>query len=76
MMELPAQLIANLVNNGSSGIARVLDIAAGHGVFGIKLADPPNAEIVAVTGLCVEVAKRDRAKSAADTKPFPAALSG
>ena len=61
MMELPAQLIANLVSNGSSRIARVLDIAAGHGVFGIKLAQThANAEIVAVDWPHVlEVAKEN-----------------
>ena len=61
MMELPAQLIANLVSNGSSRIAKVLDIAAGHGVFGIKLAQThPNAEIVAVDWPHVlEVAKEN-----------------
>ena len=49
MMELPAQLIANLVNHSSVAKMKVLDIAAGHGVFGIKLAQTnPKAEIVAV----------------------------
>jgi len=65
MMELPAQLIANLglVGNASSPKVRVLDIAAGHGVFGIKLAQTnPNAEIVAVDWPHVlEVAKENAA---------------
>jgi ubiquinone/menaquinone biosynthesis C-methylase UbiE len=64
MMELPAQLIANLVNHSSSSSKmKILDIAAGHGVFGIKLAQAnPNAEIVAVDWPGVlEVAKENAA---------------
>jgi len=49
MMELPAELIANLANDVTSSKMRVLDIAAGHGLFGIKLAQiNPKAEIVAL----------------------------
>src|SRR5262249_48284061 len=63
MMELPAQLIVNLVNHSSSSKMKILDIAAGHGVFGIKLAQAnPNAEIVAVDWPGVlEVAKENAA---------------
>jgi ubiquinone/menaquinone biosynthesis C-methylase UbiE len=61
VMELPAQLIANLVNSPSLPKVKILDIAAGHGVFGIKLAQTnPNAEIVAVDWPHVlEVAKEN-----------------
>ena len=49
MMVMPAQLMAALVNNGSSEKLRILDIAAGHGIFGIEfLKVNPNAEVVAL----------------------------
>ena len=38
MMALPAQLLAALVTRGSDRPLKVLDIAAGHGLFGIALA--------------------------------------
>lgn len=48
MMALPAQLIAQLVNGDSTQPLKVLDIAAGHGLFGLALAQiNPNAHIVA-----------------------------
>jgi len=46
---LPSKAMAKLVLNGSQEKIRVLDIAAGHGMFGIAFAQQnPNAEIVAV----------------------------
>ncbi|MDX6711067.1 MAG: hypothetical protein QOH96_2083 [Blastocatellia bacterium] len=46
---LPSKMMAKLVLNGSQEKIRVLDIAAGHGMFGIAFAQQnPNAEIVAV----------------------------
>src|SRR5207253_9458244 len=48
MMVPAAQGIADLVA-GTSGALKVLDIAAGHGLFGITIAQRnPRAEIVAV----------------------------
>ena len=49
-MVMPAaHAIAELVGGDSSGPLRVLDIAAGHGMFGVTLAQRnPRAEIVAV----------------------------
>lgn len=48
MMAMPAQLMAQLVNGNSTQPMKVLDIAAGHGVFGIAFAKlNPNAQIVA-----------------------------
>jgi ubiquinone/menaquinone biosynthesis C-methylase UbiE len=45
---MPAQLLAKLVLNGSQEKIKVLDIAAGHGRFGVAFAQQnPNAEIVA-----------------------------
>lgn len=49
MMTLPAQLMARLVDAVPARKLKVLDIAAGHGMFGIALAQHiPHAEIVAL----------------------------
>ena len=49
MMAMPAQAIADIVSGPSAGSQRVLDIAAGHGIFGITVAQRnPQAEVVAV----------------------------
>ena len=46
---IPAQLIADLISAKDGAKWKVLDIAAGHGIFGITIAkNNPNAEIVAV----------------------------
>ena len=49
MMALPAQLMARLVDDGTNRKLKVLDIAAGHGMFGIAVArQNPNIEVVAL----------------------------
>ena len=49
MMALPAQLIAQLVDPNPDRKLKILDIAAGHGLFGIVFATHnPQAEITAV----------------------------
>jgi 2-polyprenyl-3-methyl-5-hydroxy-6-metoxy-1,4-benzoquinol methylase/predicted transcriptional regulator len=49
MMGLPAQLMAGLVAGDANQKMKVLDLAAGHGLFGISFAQQnANAEIVAV----------------------------
>lgn len=49
MMMPPAQAIADLLGVATAGPIRVLDIAAGHGIFGIVIAQKnPQAAIVAV----------------------------
>jgi ubiquinone/menaquinone biosynthesis C-methylase UbiE len=60
-MVIPAQLIAKLINSNSSQTLKVLDIAAGHGMFGIAFAqDNPRAEITALDWPNVlEVAKEN-----------------
>jgi SAM-dependent methyltransferase len=51
MMVPPAQAIGDILDIGSAGPVRVLDIAAGHGMFGITLAQRnAEAEVVAVDG--------------------------
>ena len=69
LMTLPAELIAKLVGADSGQKWKVLDIAAGHGLFGIAIAKHnPNAEIVALDWANVlEVAKENaRAAGVAD----------
>lgn len=49
MMMPAAQAIADVLDVASAGPIRVLDIAAGHGIFGITIAQRnPAAEVVAV----------------------------
>jgi len=49
MMALPAQLIAKHLNSAEGKPWKVLDIAAGHGLFGIEIARlNPNAQIHAL----------------------------
>jgi 2-polyprenyl-3-methyl-5-hydroxy-6-metoxy-1,4-benzoquinol methylase len=49
MMMPPAQAIADILGVASAGPIKVLDIAAGHGIFGIVLAQRnQQAEVVAV----------------------------
>jgi len=63
MMAVPARMMAEQV--AGTGPARVLDIAAGHGVFGIAMAQQnPQAEITAVDWEAVlEVAKENAVKA-------------
>ncbi len=65
LMALPAQLIAGLLDAKSGAQWKVLDIAAGHGLFGIELAKQnPNARIVALDWKAVlEVAKENAQKA-------------
>lgn len=49
LMQLPAQLLAGLVGGDARRPLRVLDVAAGHGLFGIAVAKQfPNAHVVAL----------------------------
>jgi SAM-dependent methyltransferase len=61
MMGAMATPLASLVLEGLSGPLRVLDIAAGHGLFGIEIAkQAPEARVVAVDWAPVlEVAERN-----------------
>lgn len=61
LMLLPAKEIAGIVGDGSAEKWKVLDIAAGHGIFGITIAQQnPNAEIFALDSASVlAVAKKN-----------------
>ncbi|HEX8071607.1 MAG TPA: class I SAM-dependent methyltransferase [Pyrinomonadaceae bacterium] len=65
MMMQPAQLIAQLVDPAADRPLRVLDIAAGHGRFGIAFAERnPQAEVTALDWAAVlEVATENAARA-------------
>ncbi len=49
LMQMPAQLLADLVGGDTRQPLRVLDVAAGHGLFGITIAERyPQAHITAL----------------------------
>jgi ubiquinone/menaquinone biosynthesis C-methylase UbiE len=65
MMTLPAQLMAKLADPNADRKLKILDIAAGHGMFGITFAaHNPQAEVTAVDWKAVlEVAKENAQKA-------------
>ncbi len=65
LMAMPAQLMAKLVQPEPAGKLKILDIAAGHGLFGIAFATSnPEAEVTAVDWKPVlEVAKENAQKA-------------
>ena len=65
LMAMPAQLMAKLVDPQPAGKLKILDIAAGHGLFGIAFAtNNPEAEVTAVDWPGVlEVAKENAQKA-------------
>lgn len=69
MAAMPGQALAKLVDPAANRPLKVLDIAAGHGLYGIAFAENnPQAEVVAVDWSSVlEVAKENaRARGVAD----------
>jgi Methylase of polypeptide chain release factors len=65
MMAMPAQLMAGLVDPQADRKLKILDIAAGHGLYGLAFAAKnPQAEITALDWSAVlEVAKENAAKA-------------
>lgn len=64
MMAGPAAWIAEKVNEEKTGSCRILDIAAGHGLFGIEIAKRnPQAEIVALDWGNVLAVAQERAQA-------------
>jgi hypothetical protein len=61
MMALPSQLMAGMADPNANGPLKILDIAAGHGLFGLAFAKRnPQAEVTAVDWSNVlEVAKEN-----------------
>ena len=65
LMVLPAQLLADLAGQLGSSPKKVLDIAAGHGLFGITLAQQnPAAQVVALDWPNVLEVARENAQKA------------
>lgn len=65
MMQMPAQLLADLVDGDRDRPLRVLDVAAGHGLFGIEIARRfPKAEIVALDWPAVLAIAAENAQTA------------
>lgn len=64
MMAMPAQLMAKLVDPTADRKLKILDIAAGHGLYGINFAlNNPQAEVTALDWKAVlEVAKENAEK--------------
>jgi len=65
LMFMPSEMIAKMIGADAGEKWKVLDIAAGHGLFGIAIAKQnPNAEIVALDWAAVlEVAKENAQKA-------------
>ena len=70
MMMMPAEAIAKIVGAENGGPCRVLDVAAGHGLFGINIArHNSQAQIVALDWANVlEVAKENARKAGVDAR--------
>ncbi|HXI23892.1 MAG TPA: class I SAM-dependent methyltransferase [Pyrinomonadaceae bacterium] len=70
MMALPSQLMAQLVDPAKDTKLRVLDIAAGHGLYGIAFAKQnPQVEVTAVDWpVVLEVAKENAAKASVNNR--------
>jgi ubiquinone/menaquinone biosynthesis C-methylase UbiE len=70
MMAMPSEVIAEMAETEAGEPCRVLDIAAGHGLFGIAIARRnPQAEIVALDWPAVlEVAKENARKSGIESR--------
>ena len=65
MMAKPAEEIAVLVSQSQPGVNKVLDIAAGHGLFGIEIAKKcPGVQIVALDWPNVLTVAQDFARHA------------
>jgi SAM-dependent methyltransferase len=65
MMAMPAQLIPKLVDPQANQKLKILDIAAGHGLFGIGFAkNNPQAEIVALDWAAVLAVAKENARLA------------
>ena len=72
MMAMPAEFIAKLVGSSQGAKWKVLDIAAGHGYFGIAIArHNPNATIVAADWHKVLEVAKEHAAQGRRCRPLP-----
>jgi predicted nicotinamide N-methyase len=71
LMRMPADMIAKLVRADAHYQWKVLDLAAGHGIFGIAIAQHnPNAQIVAVDWPRVLEVAQENAAAAGVTERY------
>src|SRR6267143_5056594 len=71
MMAMPSQLIPKLVDPQANQKLKILDIAAGHGLFGIGFArNNPQAEIVALDCAPVLAVAKENARQAGLTDRY------
>lgn len=71
LMRSPAEMLAKLLEAESGAKATVLDIAAGHGLYGIAIAKAnPNAQIVAVDWPNVLTVAEENARAAGVSDRF------
>ena len=71
MMAMPSQLMAKLVDEKADRNLKILDIAAGHGLFGIAFAkNNPHGEIVALDWTPVLEVAKENARNAAVSDRF------
>lgn len=71
MMTPPAQLLAGLLPLDAARPARILDVAAGHGVYGIEVAKKnPRAQLVALDWPAVLEVTRENASAAGLAERF------
>jgi cyclopropane fatty-acyl-phospholipid synthase-like methyltransferase len=65
LMAMPAQMLAELLDVGKARSMRVLDVAAGHGLFGIEVAKRnPNAQVTGLDWKTVLPVARENAAAA------------
>ena len=65
MMAMPAQLLANLVDPNADRKLKILDIAAGHGLYGIAFAKKnPQADVTALDWTNVLAVAKENAQRA------------
>jgi hypothetical protein len=65
LTRMPAQLLAGLVGGDTGQALRVLDVAAGHGLFGITIAERyPQAQVAALDWLNVLAVAMENARQA------------
>jgi ubiquinone/menaquinone biosynthesis C-methylase UbiE len=71
LMAMPAEMIATILGSQSGQRWKVLDVAAGHGLFGINIARiNPNAEVTAVDWESVLEIAREHAQAAGVASRF------
>src|SRR5260370_16257213 len=71
MMAMPAQLLAPIADPAGNQKLRILDIAAGHGLYGLAFAKRnPQAEITAVDWPNVLEVAKENAQPAGVSGPF------